>query len=102
VAAYIVFVRERTRDSSELQAYASLAPGALQGHPVEVLALYGSHEVLEGPDVEGVAILRFPDAAAARAWYDSPAYREARAHRLRGADYRAVLVAGEAARSSDR
>jgi len=27
-------------------------------------------------------------------WYDSPLYREAREHRFKGADYRAVLVEG--------
>ena len=30
----------------------------------------------------------------AKAWYDSPAYREAREHRFRGADYRAILFEG--------
>jgi uncharacterized protein (DUF1330 family) len=50
--------------------------------------------VLEGPAAEGVAILRFPDMAAARAWYDSPAYRQAREHRQLGADYRMLLVEG--------
>ena len=27
-------------------------------------------------------------------WYDSPAYREVREHRYKGADYRAVIVQG--------
>jgi len=31
---------------------------------------------------------------AAKAWYDSPAYREVRQHRLMGAIYRGLLVAG--------
>jgi hypothetical protein len=30
----------------------------------------------------------------AKAWYDSPAYREVRKHRFLGADYSAVIVEG--------
>ena len=38
--------------------------------------------MLEGDRVPNrTVILEFPDMAAARAWYDSPAYREARAVR---------------------
>jgi hypothetical protein len=36
----------------------------------------------------------FPSFDEAKAWYDSPAYREVREHRFRGADYRAVIVEG--------
>ncbi|WP_446718995.1 DUF1330 domain-containing protein [Halomonas sp. SH5A2] len=32
--------------------------------------------------------------AAARAWYESPAYQEARQHRFQGADYRVFIVDG--------
>lgn len=44
--------------------------------------------------VEGVVILEFPTFDEAKAWYDSPAYREVRENRFRGADYRAVIVEG--------
>jgi len=50
--------------------------------------------VLEGPATEGVAILRFPDMDAARAWYNSPAYKEAREHRFKGSEHRVLLVEG--------
>jgi uncharacterized protein (DUF1330 family) len=92
--AYAVFIRESTRDPSELGIYGDKVGATLEGHPVKVLAAYGDQEVLEGPKVEGVVILEFPTLAAAKAWYDSPAYRETRAHRFRGADYRAVIVEG--------
>jgi len=32
--------------------------------------------------------------AAARAWYDSPAYQAAKAHRVKAADYRVIFVEG--------
>jgi uncharacterized protein (DUF1330 family) len=94
MATYIVFIRESTHDASELAEYTQQVGDTLTGHPVTVLAAYGRQEVLEGPDVEGVVILEFPTFEAAKAWYDSPAYREVREHRFRGADYRAVIVEG--------
>lgn len=94
MAVYVVFIRERTRDPSEFENYRQKAPAAMPGHAITPRAAFGRHEVLEGPDVEGVAILEFPSFEEAKAWYDSPAYREARAHRLRAADYRAVIVEG--------
>jgi uncharacterized protein (DUF1330 family) len=94
MATYVVFIRESTRNPSELEAYTPKAQASLAGHPIKVLAAYGRHEVLEGPEVEGAVILEFPSFEEAKAWYDSPAYREAREYRFRGADYRAVIVEG--------
>ena len=94
MAAYVIFIREKTRSQSELEIYSKKTPAALAGHAVTPLAVYGRHEVIEGSEVEGVAILRFPTFGEAKAWYDSPAYREARAHRFNGADYQAVIVEG--------
>jgi len=50
--------------------------------------------VVQGPEIEGMVILEFPTIEAAKAWYNSPAYREAREHRFKGAEYRAVIVQG--------
>ncbi len=94
MATYIVFTRESTRDAAELETYSQKVGATLAGHPVKVLAAYGRHEVLEGPDVEGVVIVEFPSREAAKAWYDGPAYRAVREHRFRGAVYRAVIVEG--------
>jgi uncharacterized protein (DUF1330 family) len=94
MAAYAVFIRDNTLDAAELETYSQKVGATLAGHPITVLAAYGRHEVLEGPDVEGVVILEFPSLDEAKAWYDSPAYREVREHRFRGAQYRAVIVEG--------
>ena len=94
MAAYVVFVRERTRDKSELEAYTPKARDSMEGHSIKVLAAYGRHEVLEVPFIEGVVIVKFHSFDEAKAWYDSPAYRDAREHRVRGADYHAFIVAG--------
>jgi uncharacterized protein (DUF1330 family) len=94
VPAYIIFTREKTLDQSELEAYWSQAPATLAGHPIKILAAYGRHVTLEGPEVEGVVVAEFPSLEEARAWYDSPAYREAAEHRFRGAVYRGLIVEG--------
>lgn len=94
MSAYIVFIREKTLDQSELEAYWLKAPAAMEGQPIRPLAAYGQHVTLEGLDVEGVVIAEFPSVKAARAWYDSPAYQEAAQHRFRGAVYRGLIVEG--------
>ena len=94
MTAYAVFIRESTENPSELETYSEKVGDTLTGHPVSVLAAYGCQEVLEGPEVEGVVILEFPSLEAAKAWYNSPAYREVRKHRFQGATYRAVIVEG--------
>lgn len=94
MSAYVIFIRETTTDAAQMQLYAQTAPLARAGHDITRLAFYGALDVLEGPPTEGVAVLRFPDMDAARAWYNSPAYQEAREHRFKGAEYRLLLVEG--------
>lgn len=94
MAAYGVFIREQTTDAAELEAYSPRAAASLAGHTVKVLAAYGRQEIWEGAEVEGVVIVKFPTMEAAQTWYESPAYREAREYRFRGAKYRAILVEG--------
>ena len=94
MSAYVVLVRERTTDAAALQRYRDRAPLAREAHPSQPIAFYEEHETLEGDDVEGVAILRFPSMAAARAWYASPEYQAALPHRQDGSVSRVILVAG--------
>jgi len=94
MAAYVVFIKDETLDKDELATYAEKAGQARGDHPITPLAFYGQLETLEGPKAEGVVVLEFPDAEAAKGWYFSPAYQEAKAHRLKGAKYRVLLVNG--------
>ena len=52
MVAYVVFTREKTTNQAELDTYARKAQAAAEGHNVSFLALYGKHEVLEGPTME--------------------------------------------------
>jgi uncharacterized protein (DUF1330 family) len=92
--AYVIFIRDRITDQSEMDRYAVAARAARGEHPITPLVFYGAAESLEGPPTDGVVILAFPDMQAARAWYHSPAYQAARAHRLKGAEYRVILAEG--------
>lgn len=94
MAAYIIFTREKMRDPEALAAYAKQSAGTIAGHQVKPHVVYGKHEVLEGAAIEGIVVLEFPTMEAAKAWYDSPAYRAARELRFKGADYRCVIVQG--------
>ncbi|MDP1618469.1 DUF1330 domain-containing protein [Phenylobacterium sp.] len=99
MTAYVIFVRDAVTDPTALERYRELTPAARKAHPLEPLAFYGPHDVLEGDPVDGVAILAFPDMAAARAWYASPEYQAARPHRLQGSRGKIYLVEGVAAPS---
>lgn len=92
--AYIVFIRDKTRDAGEIAAYKKLARPSFEGHPVQHLALGGRHEVLEGPAAEAALLLEFPTFEDAKAWYHSSAYQEASKLRHQGGDYRVIVFEG--------
>ncbi len=94
MAAYIVFIKEREHDAAIMAEYGGKAGPSLAGHAAKPLVVYGGIETLEGPEAQGCVIIEFPDMAAARAWYASEAYQEARKLRFAGADYRVFLTQG--------
>jgi len=94
MSAYIVFTRERLRDAAEFDTYSKKAGPSLGGHDAKPLVVYGACETVEGAPIDGAVIIEFPTMAAAKAWYDSPAYREARVHRFKSADYRVFITEG--------
>ena len=89
--AYAIFIRERTRDQAALDVYSPLAGASLDGHPAKVLAAYGPQANLEGPDSEGTVIVEFPTLEAAKAWYESPAYRAAQEQLVLLCNYQAFF-----------
>ena len=79
MAAYAIFIRDRMRDPEGYAAYGAKARAAAPGHAIKPLAFYGAHETWEGEPADGVVVLEFADMDAARAWYKSAAYQEAKA-----------------------
>jgi uncharacterized protein (DUF1330 family) len=94
MSAYVIYLRDRIVDPEELRKYEEAAPSASVGHAVTPLAYYGEVETLEGPRVDGAAVIEFPSLAEARAAYEDPRYQEAMKHRLKGAEYRVFVVDG--------
>ncbi len=96
--AYMIFIREEpVRDAAAIQEYSRLnrenTPKFAE-FKLKPLVVYGAVEAVEGPAPDGVIVLEFPSVEHAKGWYNSPAYQEALPHRLRGADYRAIIVEG--------
>jgi uncharacterized protein (DUF1330 family) len=80
-------------DRDRHEDYKSLAPGSIEQYGGRYAVRGGTVEVLEGEWPTGrFVVLEFPDAAAARRWYDSPEYAEARAIRQEAASARFLLV----------
>jgi uncharacterized protein (DUF1330 family) len=94
MAAYVIFMREKIIDPVEMENYIKKAGSGFVSHPVKVLASHTQFEVLEGAAVESVVILEFPFIQEAKVWYKSPAYNDALQHRLKGGQYRCVMVEG--------
>lgn len=78
-AVYAVAIHNVT-DPEMLQQYGAGARPTLS--EAEIVAIDSSARTLEGEPRSRVVILKFPDEAAARRWYDSDAYREVMPLRL--------------------
>jgi uncharacterized protein (DUF1330 family) len=94
MSAYIVFTRTKTIDQKELDKYRAGIKATMKGHPIEVLAADGKHEVLEGDPIEGMVIVKFPGVKAAREWINSEVYQDIAKHRKLGATYHGLIVEG--------
>lgn len=92
--AYAIF-DITVHDPVRYEAYKKLAPPAIAAHGGKYLARGGSMDVLEGDwNPSRIVILEFPTAEQAKAWIDSPEYREARALRHATATTHAIVVEG--------
>ena len=95
MSAYVI-VEIKVSDPARYEQYKLLSPAAIAAAGGEFVVRGGQTEVLEGDwHPTRLVVLRFADAAAARSFYDSPAYREARAARAGATEFfNMVLVDG--------
>jgi uncharacterized protein (DUF1330 family) len=85
----------RIHDPNGYEAYLAGTDEALAGTGGEVVAVDDAAVPLEGRPSPGRRVLiRFPDEAAFRAWYDGPLYRRLREIRFAAADCETVLIRG--------
>ena len=95
MAAYVIILREEpVKDQAEMNEYLRLIGENPMDPKLKVLALYGASETVLGEAPDGVVIMEFPTMADAKAWYNSPGYTKARAHRHASARHREIFVEG--------
>ena len=94
MSAYVI-ADVKVSDAQRYEGYKALSPAAIAAAGGEFIARGGQSAVFEGSwQPERLVILKFPDLAAARAFYDSELYRQARAARA-GATERFNMVVVE-------
>jgi uncharacterized protein (DUF1330 family) len=94
MSAYII-AHMQVSNPQQYEQYKKLAKIAGDKYGGEYLARGGELEVLEGDwRPPRIVIIRYPSMAQARAFYDSPVYREARKAREGAAVMSMVVVEG--------
>lgn len=93
---YVIAEMERIDDADALAPYIAGAPATVAAYGGRYVMRGVSPETLEGRD-GGVrmAVIEFPDAAAARAWYTSPEYSALIPVRRSCAPSRFLILEGE-------
>ena len=82
-------------DVDQMAKYREWSTKAMQEHGAEVLVRGGAFEVLEGPWTPSrLVVLKFPDRAAAKAFYDSETYQHAKSLRENAGVMRMIVVDG--------
>ncbi|MDF1483044.1 DUF1330 domain-containing protein [Extensimonas sp. H3M7-6] len=93
-SAYVI-ASVTVTNPAQYDEYRKLSTEAMRVHGAEVCVRGGKAEVLEGDfDPGRIVVLKFPSVEAARAFYDSPEYRKARAAREGAAVMRLLAVEG--------
>ncbi|QFG20666.1 DUF1330 domain-containing protein [Actinomadura sp. WMMB 499] len=90
-----VILTEAIKDQEAMDAYSRASARALIDGRAKVLSVDTRPEVLEGGwHGDRTVVLEFESVEAARAWYESDAYGEARPLRLAAADSNVVILSG--------
>lgn len=93
--AYLIVTREGPmREPAEMAEYQRKTRQMSGDFKLTPLVVHGAVHPLEGEPPEAVVLLQFPTVEDARAWYDNPVYQAAVQHRIRSAEWRAVIVEG--------
>jgi uncharacterized protein (DUF1330 family) len=92
--AYVI-VETDVHDAEQYERYKAASPGAIAAGGGRFVVRGGEIAVLEGDwQPKRLVVLEFEDLDAARRWYDSPEYREAKELREGAAKLHMVAVEG--------
>ena len=90
-----MIVETDVTDPDQYERYKAASPGAIAAGGGRFLARGGELDVLEGDwQPSRLVVLEFADLRAARDWYDSETYRQAKELRAGAARLRMVAVQG--------
>ena len=82
-------------DPNRFEVYKQLAPATIEAYGGRYIARGGKAESLEGDwSPDRIVILEFDSMDKAKAWMNSPEYREARTMRHEAAISRTIVVEG--------
>ncbi|MGL4666756.1 MAG: DUF1330 domain-containing protein [Saezia sp.] len=94
MSAYIIAYVDVT-DTKQYEDYKKLSSHAIQVHGAKICVRGGAVDVLEGEwSPQRVVVLQFEDMAAAKTFYNSPEYAQARQARAGAAHMRMIVVDG--------
>ena len=95
--AFVIADVREVRDLDALIEYRRRNTDAVANHGGRFLVRGGEATALEGEwPTQRIVLIEFPDAAAARAWYESGDYRPLKALRQGASDTNILLVEGQA------
>lgn len=94
MTAYVIAHLQDAAPHPEIAEYIERLPSTFEPHGGRYLVHATRHEVLEGGWPGAVVMIGFPGTAEARAWWDSPAYREIAPLRSRHIEGDIILVEG--------
>lgn len=84
-------------DPEKYKDYMALSPGAIAAHGGKFVVRGGNPEILEGEwPRPRVVVVEFPSRVAAKTFYDSVEYTEAKKHREGAAEFSMIVVDGVA------
>jgi uncharacterized protein (DUF1330 family) len=93
--AYMIALNRSVHDRRKLEDYWRAAGPTFEGRGAKFLSIYTPVEALElMGSIEGIVLIEFPDVAAAKAWYESPEYQQAKQHRDGAADTEFFIIDG--------
>ena len=93
MAAYVI-ANIDVRNPDEYARYSAQVPASLEPYGGRFVVRGGNVDVLEGEWRPRVVVIEFPDAGAARRWYQSEAYQAILPIRQANSDGRVLIVEG--------
>ncbi|MFC1720283.1 DUF1330 domain-containing protein [Pseudomonadota bacterium] len=92
MSAYVIFNYLQVYDEEKIQEYRRHAHPTVASYGGRVRVRPKPVECLEGPGSEYLIMVEFDDVRAARAWYDSTEYQQARSIREQSAVVQVLIV----------